>query len=82
MTLGTEYGTGFPIEFENGTGRLTPHLTFNLAAGLAPTKTSIGYTLTAENFTNYQYLIKVNNGFNTTQWSSGAKIIFQLTAAL
>ncbi|MBV8602769.1 MAG: TonB-dependent receptor [Candidatus Eremiobacteraeota bacterium] len=80
-TLGTEYGTGYPVLFQDGAGRLLPHLTWNAAFGRAPTKNSFGYTLTALNFTNYQYLIKVNNGFNTTQWAPGAKILLQLTAA-
>ncbi|MBV8073940.1 MAG: TonB-dependent receptor [Candidatus Eremiobacteraeota bacterium] len=79
-TLGSEYGTGYPVQFENGPGRLLPHLTFNAAFGRTPLKNSLGYTLTALNLTDHQYLIKVNNGFNTTQWSAGLKVLLQLTA--
>ena len=66
-TVGSDYGTGYPVEFENGTGRLTPHLTFNAALGVAPTPHSVGFSLNVQNVGTYQYLIKVNNGFNTTQ---------------
>jgi hypothetical protein len=32
-----------------------------------------------ENMFDHQYLIKVNNGFNTTQWAAGRRIVFRLT---
>jgi hypothetical protein len=30
-----------------------------------------GFTADFTNFTNTQYLLKINNGFNTTQWGEG-----------
>jgi outer membrane receptor protein involved in Fe transport len=82
VTLGSEYGTGYPVQFQNGTGRLPPHLTFDLAVGRQPQLHSLGYKFSAQNFTNYQYLIKVDNGFNTTQWAAGAQVNFELQALL
>jgi hypothetical protein len=38
--------------------------------------------LSVLNLTGYQYLIKVNNGFNTTQWSAGAQGLLTVTAVL
>lgn len=81
-SLGTDYGTGYPVEFQNGTGRLTPHLTFNASIGRPPVGSGLGWSLSALNFTNYQYLIKIANGFNTTQWASGARILLQLSKAI
>lgn len=81
VTLGTEYGTGYPVQFQNGTGRLPPHLTFDFALGREPQAHSLGYKISAINFTDYQYLIKVANGFNTTQWAAGAQVNFALEAA-
>lgn len=78
VTLGSEYGTGYPVQFQNGTGRLPPHLTFDAAFGRAPHGRSPGFSISALNFTNYRYLIKVENGFNTTQWAPGAQIRAQL----
>lgn len=82
-TLGSDYGTGYPVTFQNGTGgRLLPHLTFDASVGRAPAKGQLGWSLSALNFTNYKYVIKVSNGFNTTQWSPGAQILFQVSAAI
>jgi outer membrane receptor protein involved in Fe transport len=81
VTLGTAYGTGYPVQFQNGPGRLPPHLTFDAAIGREPQAHSLGYKLSATNFTNYSYLLKVANGFNTTQWASGAQVNFALEAA-
>jgi outer membrane receptor protein involved in Fe transport len=80
-TLGTEYGTGYPVSFQNGFARLPPHLTFDFAIGRRPKPGSLGFKFSAVNFTNYQYLIKVANGFNTTQWAAGARVNFELQAA-
>ncbi len=74
-TLGSEYGTGYPVEFQNGNGRLTPHLTFDAVLGRTPKAGSLGFRISALNLTNYQYLIKVNNGFNTTQYAPGLQVI-------
>jgi len=77
-SLGTDYGTGYPVQFQNGSGRLMPHLTFEASVGKESRGSALGWSLTALNFTNYKYVIKVANGFNTTQWSPGAQILFQL----
>lgn len=82
VTLGPEYGTGYPVCFQaGGCGRLTPHLTFNASIGRAPAPHSVGFSLQALNLANYQYLVKVNNGFNTTQWAAGLQLLFQLNLA-
>ena len=81
-SLGPEYGTGYPVCFQSGAcGRLTPHLTFNASLGRAPEKHALGYAIQALNLTNYQYLVKVNNGFNTTQWAPGLQLLVELKAA-
>lgn len=84
-TLEPEFGTGYPVTFQTGgSGRLPNHLIVNAALGrLASTKANrLGIGVVAENIFNHQYLIKVNNGFNTTQWAAGRRIVFRLTAAL
>jgi len=81
-SLGSDYGTGYPVQFQNGSGRLLPHLTFDAAIGRAPQKGALGWSLSALNFTSYKYVIKVANGFNTTQWSPGAQVLLQLMAAI
>lgn len=80
ITLGGEYGTGYPIQFQNGPGRLPPHLTFDFALGREPQLNSLGYKFSVQNATNYQYLLKVDNGFNTTQWAAGAQVNFEVQA--
>ncbi|HEV3156038.1 MAG TPA: TonB-dependent receptor [Candidatus Baltobacteraceae bacterium] len=81
-TLQTEFGSGFPVQFENGTGRLPPHLTFDGSIGhQAGTHGSdLGYTLGVQNLLNHQYIIKIANGFNTTQIANGRSILFRITA--
>jgi outer membrane receptor protein involved in Fe transport len=81
-TLGSDYGTGYPVEFENGTGRLTPHLTFDASLGRAPAPHRLGFSVSALNLSGYRYLIKVNNGFNTTQWAPGAQVLVRLSALI
>ncbi len=81
-TLQTEYGTGFPVQFENGDGRLPAHWIVDASAGRtgdAATK-RFGYTLAVENLFGRRYLIKVNNGFNTTQWNAPRRIVLRVTA--
>jgi outer membrane receptor protein involved in Fe transport len=85
VTLAPEYGTGYPVEFQDGSsGNLTPHLVVNTMFGLLadPKAKRPGVSIAVENLFNYQYLIKVNNGFNTTQWAAGRKIVLRLTSAL
>ena len=81
-TLSPIYGSGYPVEFENGNGRLPTHLTFDLAFGRNPSPGShhLGFAITGQNITNHPYLIKVNNGFNTTQWAPGAQWLFKIIA--
>jgi outer membrane receptor protein involved in Fe transport len=81
LTLGSQYGTGYPVNFQAGINRLPTHLTFDVALGREPQQGSLGYKFYVTNFTNYQYLLKVANGFNTTQWASGAQVNFELQAA-
>ena len=82
-TLQGEYGTGYPVQFENGEGRLPAHFTVNLSLGKDAGKNgdrSLGFDLNVENLLNHQYVIKIANGFNTTQISPGRQILFRLTA--
>lgn len=84
-TLAPEYGTGYPTTFQDGSaGRLPAHLIVNVSFGRAADHAThrIGYQLTAENLFDHPYVIKVNNGFNTTQWAQGRRIAFRLTAPL
>jgi hypothetical protein len=82
-SLEPEYGTGYPVEFENGTGRLPPHLTWNASVGRDAgrgAKRHLGIDATFQNFTNTAYILKINNGFNTTQWGPGFRADFRVTA--
>ena len=81
-SLGSDYGTGYPVQFENGNGRLLPHLTFDASFGRKATPQRLGFSATVLNLSGYQYIIKVNNGFNTTQWSPGTQALLQATAVL
>lgn len=84
-TLQTEYGSGYPVEFQSGAGRLPTHLAFDLALGKRPgtgANKSLGFDLDIQNLLNHQYVIKIANGFNTTQISNGRQILFRLTAPL
>ena len=76
-TLGSEYGTGYPVQFQNGNGRLPTHLTFDATVGRTPQPGSIGFRLSALNLANDVYLIKVNNGFNTTQYAAGVQLLME-----
>jgi outer membrane receptor protein involved in Fe transport len=81
-TLQAEYGTGFPTQFENGQGRLPAHWALDASLGRAADRAShsLGYTLAVENLFDTRYLIKVNNGFNTTQWNAPRHVVLRLTA--
>jgi outer membrane receptor protein involved in Fe transport len=81
-TLGTDYGTGYPVEFQNGTGRLLPHLTVDASIGRAPTAHTLGVNFSVLNLASYQYLIKVDNGFNTTQWAPGIQALLRIQMLL
>ena len=80
-TLEPQYGTGYPVQFQNGSGRLPPHLTWDASLGRdAKRKGSVGFVATFTNFTNDKYLLKINNGFNTTQWGQGFRADLRVTA--
>jgi hypothetical protein len=79
VTVEAQYGSGFPVAFLNGTGgRLPAHFEENLAIGRLPSGKHIGYELTADNLLDNRYLIKVDNGFNTTQWDAPRRAAFRL----
>src|SRR5581483_7820590 len=80
-TLETQYGSGFPVDFLNGTGgRLPSHFELNAALGRAPVGRHLGYELSVDNLLDKRYLIKVENGFNTTQWNAPRRIVFRVIA--
>ncbi len=87
-TLQGDYGTGFPVFFENATedltGRLPSHLTFDgsVAKTLAGTPNhGLGIRLDIQNMLNHQYIVKIANGFNTTQIAPGRGVLLRLTEA-
>ncbi len=82
-SLEPQYGTGYPVQFQNGPGRLPPHLTLDASIGREAKrgdKPALGFTANFMNVTNARYLNKVNNGFNTTQWGEGFRADLRLTA--
>lgn len=85
-TLQGEYGTGFPVTFQNtgAGGRLPAHLTFDLGIGREASREghSLGFAFDVDNLLNHQYVIKIANGFNTTQVATGRKVLLRLTAPL
>ncbi|MBC5811557.1 MAG: TonB-dependent receptor [Candidatus Eremiobacteraeota bacterium] len=81
-SLEPQYGTGYPVQFQNGNGRLMPHLTLDASIGRDAKPGSLGFVASFANFTNYAYLLKVNNGFNTTQYGPGAQFTFRVIAPL
>jgi len=81
-SLQTVYGSGFPVLFENGPGRLPAHWELNASYGRFASRGRLGYQIQATNLTNNQYLIKLNNGFNTTQYARGLQITGQITAPI
>lgn len=81
VTVETQYGSGFPVAFLNGTGgRLPAHFSLNAALGRSPVGRHLGYELSVDNLTDHRDLIKVDNGFNTTQWNAPRRIVFRITA--
>ncbi len=78
-TLEAEYGTGFPVAFQNGNGRLPAHTVLDALVGRTAAKGRLGYELDVENLLDHRYPIKVSNGFNTTQWNAPRRIVFRLT---
>lgn len=87
-TLEGDYGTGYPVAFENATstlsGRLPSHLTFNTSIGrnlYVSANHGFGVRLDIDNLLNHQYIIKIANGFNTTQIAPGRSVLLRLTEA-
>ncbi|MBC5824500.1 MAG: TonB-dependent receptor [Candidatus Eremiobacteraeota bacterium] len=83
-TVQAEYGSGFPVQFENGLGRLPVHWTANASVGRKAPANGKGYGWEIEgtNLLDHKYLLKVANGFNTTQYAAARRITVKLTAAL
>jgi outer membrane receptor protein involved in Fe transport len=89
-SLQADYGSGFPVQFQNAnfllSGRLPAHTTFDLSTGRivlpgrGPNSQGLGVTLDVDNLLNHQYVIKVANGFNTTQVANGRTVLLRLTA--
>jgi outer membrane receptor protein involved in Fe transport len=79
-TLQAEYATGFPTQFESGQGRLPAHWTLDASLGHTAAPHGIGYALSVENLFDKRYLVKVNNGFNTTQWNAPRRFVLRVTA--
>ncbi len=82
-TLQSEYGTGYPVAFQAGVNRLPAHMQFDVALGKQPGTNgdrSLGFDLDVENLLNHQYVIKIANGFNTTQIAPGRSVLLRLTA--
>jgi outer membrane receptor protein involved in Fe transport len=55
-------------------------LIFDASFGREAAKGQIGFSAGVENLTDDKYLIKVNNGFNTTQYAAGTQFTLRLTA--
>ncbi|MEO6913996.1 MAG: TonB-dependent receptor [Candidatus Baltobacteraceae bacterium] len=84
-TLQGEYGTGYPVQFQSGPDRLPAHFTFDLGIGKEPgrgAQKSLGFNLDVQNLFNHQYVIKIANGFNTTQIATGRQILFRVSAPI
>ncbi len=89
-TLQADYGSGFPVQFEdanlNLAGTLPAHTTVDLALGRdvipgrAGEDQGLGISLQVLNLLNHQYPIKVANGFNTTQIANGTNYLLRFTA--
>jgi outer membrane receptor protein involved in Fe transport len=81
-TLQAIYGSGFPVQFENGPGRLPAHWEIGVAYGQPASQHGVGWEIDANNLLNNIYLLKLNNGFNSTQYAQGRSIIAKLTAPI
>lgn len=84
-TVEPEYGTGYPVNFQTGATRLPPHLTANASIGQEAVRgpsRRFGYRADFQNFTNTTYVLKIANGFNTTQYGEGFRANFRLEVPL
>jgi outer membrane receptor protein involved in Fe transport len=90
VTLQDNYGSGFPVQFQDANaslhGVLPAHTTLDLSLGrlVTPGRTGedqgLGLSLQVLNLLNHQYVIKVANGFNTTQIANGRNYLFRISA--
>jgi outer membrane receptor protein involved in Fe transport len=88
-TLQANYGSGFPVQFQdanaNLSGTLPAHTTFDFSLGrdITPGRPGedqgLGFSLQVLNLLNHQYVIKVANGFNTTQFANGRNFLFRVS---
>jgi hypothetical protein len=88
-TLQADYGSGFPVQFQDANvdlnGTLPAHTTLDFSAGRlvfpgkGPDSQGLGVTLDVNNLLNHQYVIKVANGFNTTQIANGRTFLLRIT---
>jgi hypothetical protein len=80
FTFQTLWGSGFPAQFENGVGRLPGHVTIGASLGKKPATSGsgLGWEISGTNLLNKEYLLKLNNGFNTTQYAPGRQVIVKL----
>jgi len=92
-TLQGEYGTGYPVSFQglvNGqpvafSGTLPTHLTADFSIGREAGRNgdrSVGFDLNVQNLFDDRYIIKIANGFNTTQYAQGTSVLFRVTAPM
>ncbi|MBV8197269.1 MAG: TonB-dependent receptor [Candidatus Eremiobacteraeota bacterium] len=89
-TLQGNYGSGFPVQFQDANvslhGILPAHTTldFSLGRDLTPGRAGedqgLGLSLQLLNLLNHQYPIKVANGFNTTQIANSRSVLLRLSA--
>ena len=86
-SLQADYGSGFPVAFEdaneNLSGTLPAHTTFDLNTGRIATtgkgEQGLGVSLQVLNLLDHQYVIKLANGFNTSQIANGRAILLRFT---
>lgn len=81
VTLKTDYGSGYPVQFENGHGRLPAHWTIDASYQNAPPD-RFGFGIDATNLLDHKYLLKVNNGFNSTQYAADRQVTAKLIVPL
>jgi outer membrane receptor protein involved in Fe transport len=88
-TLQADYGSGFPVQFQDAnialSGTLPAHTTFDFSLGreLTPGRPGsdqgLGVSLQVLNVLNHQYPIKVANGFNTTQIANSRSFLLRFS---